>query len=76
MSKASDAHSLALDALSKRILFLEEFEKEADIYTLKKIENEAYLYESLFWDKIDKIYGYFKETATHLGLSINYVLSL
>jgi hypothetical protein len=75
-SNAEDVHRLALGALSKRILFFEEFEKETDIDILKNIEHEAYLYESLFWDELDKIYAYFEKTAVHLGISKNYILSL
>jgi len=69
--EASRAYHYALSAISKRILFFKEFEKGTNIYTLTEIENEAYLYETLFWEEIDNIYNYFDERAAQLGISNN-----
>lgn len=67
--EASKAYQYALNAISKRILFLEEFEKGTSVYILIEIENEAYFYEALFWKEIDKIYNYFDEISDQLGIS-------
>jgi hypothetical protein len=69
--EASKAYQYALDAISKRILFLKEFEKGASINELIEIENEAYIYELLFWEEMDNIYNYFNEESDKLGLSGN-----
>jgi hypothetical protein len=66
--EASKAYQYALDAISKRILFLKEFEKGASINELIEIENEAYIYELLFWEEMDNIYNYFDEESDKLGL--------
>lgn len=58
-SEASKAYEYTLNAISKRILFFKEFEKETSMDTLIEIENEAYFYESLFWEEINKIYDYY-----------------
>ena len=54
---ASKAYQFILNAISKRILFFKEFEKGTSIDTLIEIEKEAYYYEVLFWEEIDKIYN-------------------
>ena len=69
--EASRAYHYALSAISKRILFFKEFEKGTNVYTLTEIENEAYLYETLFWEEIDNIYNDFDERSAQLGISNN-----
>jgi hypothetical protein len=73
---ASVAYHCALDSISKRILFLKKFEEGADLQTLIKIEKEAYLYETLFWEELEKIYNYFDETSYQLKIPINNELLL
>ncbi len=67
--EAAKAYQYALNAISKRILFFKEFEKGTSIYQLTEIENEAYLYETLFWEEIDNIYNHFDEISDQLGIS-------
>jgi hypothetical protein len=67
--EASKAYQCALDAISKRILFFKEFEKGTNVYTLIEIENEAYFYEALFWEEMDKVYSHFDEISDQLGIS-------
>jgi hypothetical protein len=67
-SEASNAYRYALNAISKRILFFKEFEKGTGMYELIEIENEAYLYETLFWEEMDKIYTNFDEMITKMGI--------
>jgi len=67
--EASNAYQYALNAISKRILFFKEFEKGTGMYELIEIENEAYLYETLFWEEMDKIYNYFDEMLVKMGIS-------
>lgn len=69
--EALKAYKYALNAISQRILFFEEFEKSAEINVLIEIEKESYLSEKLFWEEIDKIYSYFDQTAEQLGISTN-----
>jgi hypothetical protein len=57
--EASKAYQFILNAISKRILFFEGFEKGTSIDTLIEIEKEAYYYEMLFWEEIDKIYDHY-----------------
>ncbi len=57
--EASEAYRLILNAISKRILFFKEFEKGTSVDTLIEIEKEAYSYEVLFWQEIDKIYDHY-----------------
>ena len=57
----SKAYQYSLNTISQRILFFNEFEKGTSISTLIEIENEAYLYEVLFWEEIDKIYNLYLE---------------
>ncbi|MGM0365003.1 MAG: hypothetical protein ACQEP5_00535 [Actinomycetota bacterium] len=70
--EASKAYQYALDAIAKRIMFLEKFEQVTDTNTLAEIENEAYFTESLFWEEIDKIYDYFDQMAEQLGIANDY----
>lgn len=58
-SKAYKAYQYILNVVSKRILFFREFEKGTSIKTLIEIEDEAYSYEVLFWDEINKVYNYY-----------------
>lgn len=67
--EAHSAYQYALNAISQRKLFFEEFEKGTGMYELIEIENEAYIYETLFWEEMDKIYTHFDEMITKLGIS-------
>ena len=67
--EAHTAYQYAQNAISKRILFFKEFEKGTGMYELIEIENEAYLYETLFWEEMDKIYTHFDEMIVKMGIS-------
>lgn len=66
--EASKAYQYALNAVSRRILFFEEFGKGTSMYKLIEIENAAYLYETLFWEEINRLYDYFDEMLDKLGI--------
>jgi hypothetical protein len=59
--EALKAYQYIINAVSKRILFFEEFEKGTGINTLIEIEKEAYSFERLFWNEIDNIYNHYIE---------------
>ena len=66
-SIAEGAYSLAVDAVSYRILFFKKFNENAPIKALDEIEGLAYLAETDFWVEIDKIYTYFDEEIGRVG---------
>lgn len=64
---AEGAYSLAVEAVSYRILFFKKFNENAPIKELDEIEGQSYLAESDFWVEIDKIYTYFDEEIGRVG---------
>ena len=57
--EASRAYDFSLNAISKRILFFEEFKRGTSMQELIEIGKEADFYETLFWEEIDKIFDYY-----------------
>ena len=57
--EASKAYDFSLNAISKRILFFEEFKRGSSMQELSEIGKEANFYETLFWEEIDKIFDYY-----------------
>jgi hypothetical protein len=64
---AAEAYSLAVEAISSRILFFKKFNENAPIKELDEIEGQAYLAETGFWVEIDQIYKYFDEEIGRVG---------
>ncbi len=64
---AEGAYSLAVEAVSYRILFFKKFNENAPIKELNEIEGQSYLAETDFWVEIDKIYTYFDEEIGRVG---------
>jgi hypothetical protein len=64
---AKTAHNLAVEAVSYRVLFFQNINKNAPINELNKLENQAYLAEASFWEEINRIYEYFDEEFATLN---------
>ena len=71
-SIAVPASRSAIEAVSLRILFFEKFSESASIDQLKDIENQAYFAEIELWDEFDRIYKYFDEEMSKLGIEDDY----
>jgi hypothetical protein len=61
------SHELALNSIEKRIGYFKCI-KENDFEKINNIENEAYLYETMFWEEVDSIFNRLTNRATELGL--------
>ncbi|MHB1346143.1 MAG: hypothetical protein ACYCXK_01520 [Candidatus Humimicrobiaceae bacterium] len=69
---AVPASRSAIEAVSLRILFFEKFSESASIDELKDIEDQAYIAEIELWDEFDRIYKYFDEEISKLGIEDDY----
>jgi hypothetical protein len=69
---AEKAYSIAVEAVSYRVLFFKKFNENTPVKELNEIEGKAYIAEAGFWDEIDKIYNYFDQEMAKLNIGDDY----